>query len=100
MAITELNVPKNITFVVEKIRLVGYTGFWMVVLMGIFLTRTFGEVDLQSTVLMEVFGYNNICVYFDHPPSTFILPWLWAVTLVLLLSYITAHWLQMRAEVV
>ena len=99
MAITELNVPKNITFVVEKIRLVGYTGFWMVVLMGIFLTKAFGEVDLQSTVLMEVFGYNNICVYFDHPPSTFILPWLWAVTLVLLLSYITAHWLQMRAEV-
>ena len=56
MAITELNVPKNITFVVEKIRLVGYTGFWIVVLMGIFLTKTFGEVDLQSTVLMEVFG--------------------------------------------
>jgi len=89
----------DLTFVVEKIRLVGYAGFWVVVLAGIFLTKTFGNVDLQHTVLMQVFGYNNICVYFDHPPSTYVLPLLWAITFVLLLSYMTAHWLQMRAEV-
>jgi len=93
------SINHDITFVVEKIRLVGYIGFWMVVLTGIFLTKMFGNVDLQNTILMKVFGYNNICVYFDYPPSTYVLPWLWAVTLVLLLCYMTAHWLQMRAEV-
>jgi len=89
----------DIAFVVEKIRLVGYAGFWVVVLTGIFLTTAFGDVNLQETVLMKVFGYNNICVYFDHPPSNYVLPLLWAVTLVLLLCYMAAHWLQMRAEV-
>ena len=77
----------------------GYCGFWLVVLTGIFLTRNFSDVNLEETLLVEVFGYNNICVYFDFPPSTYVLPLLWAVTLVALLAYIAAHWLQMRAEV-
>jgi CRP-like cAMP-binding protein len=47
----------------------------------------------------EVFGYNNICIYFDHPPATYFLPTLWAITLVLLMSYMGAAWLLMRAEV-
>lgn len=88
-----------IDFVVEKVRLYGYAGFWVVVLVGIVLTRAFSGQDLENSLLVQVFGYNNICVYFDYPPSNYILPFLWAITLVLLLSYITAHWLQMRAEV-
>jgi len=88
-----------IVIVVEKLRLLGYAGFWIVVLTGIVLTKLFSHVDMQHNLLTEVFGYNNICVYFDSPPSTYILPFLWAVTLVFLLSYLAAHWLQLKSEV-
>lgn len=88
----------DLSFVVEKLRLAGYGGFWVVVATGIALTKAFGNVDLETTVLARVFGYNNVCVNFDHPPSTYVLPLLWAITLVLLLAYIGGHWLQMRAE--
>ncbi len=89
----------TLNLVVERLRLMGYAGFWIVVVTGIVLTRLFSGIDLDDTLLMRVFGYNNICVYFDYPPSTFVLPGLWAVTLALLLTYIAGHWLQMRAEV-
>jgi hypothetical protein len=90
---------ETLCFVVEKLRLRGYAGFWVVVLTGIVLTRYFSGLDMESTLLHEVFGYNNICVFFDYPPSNYVLPFLWAITLVLLLMYVTAHWLHMRAEV-
>lgn len=93
------SVDKSITFAVEKLRLAGYAGFWVVVVTGIVLTRFFSGIDLNDTLLVQVFGYNNICVYFDYPPSNYVLPFLWAITLVLLLTYIAAHWLRMRAEV-
>lgn len=101
MAINQHGSPEvqPLAFVVEKLRLIGYGSFWVVVLTGIALTKIFGHVHLDETVLVEVFGYNNICVYFDHPPSTYVLPLLWAITLVLMLGYMGAHWLQMRAEV-
>jgi hypothetical protein len=89
----------DLALVVEKIQLLGYVGFWIIVLVGVILTRFFSHVNLQDTLLTQVFGYNNICVYFDYPPATYVLPLLWAVTLVLLLGYIATHWLQMRAEV-
>jgi len=89
----------ELRLVVEKLRLLGYSGFWIVVISGIVLTRFFSDVVLEKSLLVEVFGYNNICVYFDTPPSTYVLPFLWAFTLVLMLTYIVVHWLHMRAEV-
>jgi hypothetical protein len=89
----------DISFVVEEFRVAGYAGFWLVVLTGVVLTRLYGGVDMGQTVLMQVFGYNNICVYFDFAPATYVLPFLWAVTLVMLLCYLGAQWLQMRGEV-
>lgn len=88
----------SIVIVVEKLRLWGYLGFWIVVLTGVILTKLFSGIDLEKSLLTKVFGYNNICVYFDSPPSTYVLPFLWAITLVLLLAYLTAHWLQMKGE--
>lgn len=90
---------RTIKLVVEELRLLGYGGFWVVVVVGILLTRFVTKLDMEGTALMAVFGYNNICVYFDYAPSNSVLPILWAFTLVLLLTYITAHWLQMRGEV-
>jgi len=95
----KLSEDSDLVLVVEKIRLFGYIGFWVIVVTGVTLTKVFGRIDLDDTLLTKVFGYNNICVYFDYPPATYILPLLWAITLVFLLGYIVAHWLQMRTEV-
>jgi hypothetical protein len=93
------NFKPDIRLVVEKLRLIGYAGFWVVVITGIVLTRMFADLDIENSLLTEVFGYNNICVYFDYAPSTSVLPFLWAVTLVFLLLYIVVHWIHMRNEV-
>ena len=90
---------ESLSFVVEKLRLRGYLGFWIVVISGIVMTRFFSGVDLENSLLVQVFGYNNICVYFDYPPSNYLLPALWAITMVMLLMYIGADWLHMRSEV-
>ncbi len=89
----------DISFVVEELRLGGYVGFWLIVLTGMVLTRAYSGIDLSDTLLTRVFGYNNICIYFDFAPATFVLPFLWAITLTMLLCYLGAQWLQMRAEV-
>lgn len=90
---------ESLVLVVEKLRLQGYAAFWVVVGTGIVLTRRFSGLDLSDTLLVQVFGYNNICVYFDYPPANYVLPGLWAIALVLLLMYVAGHWLHMRAEV-
>lgn len=89
----------NIVLSIEKLQLLGYSSFWIIVLVGIFLTDIFANIDLDNTLLLEVFGYNNICIYFDFPPSTYILPLLWSVTLVFLLLYLVTNWLQMKKQV-
>ena len=96
---TVLSKDGALVLVVDRLRILGYAAFCVVVIVGIVLTHAFAGIDPQRTLFREVFGYNNVCVYFDHPPSSYVLPLLWAITLVLLLVYITAHWLQMRAEV-
>lgn len=78
----------DISFVVEELRLAGYAAFWVLVLTGAVLTRLYGHVDMHDTVLTRVFGYNNICVFFDYPPATYVLPFLWAITLAMLLCYL------------
>jgi hypothetical protein len=94
-----LSDSNDLTLVVEKLRLRAYASFLVVVLVGILLTNLFANIDLNDSLLMQVFGFNNICVYFDYPPSTYVLPFLWAITLVLMLQYMVAHWLQMSAQV-
>jgi hypothetical protein len=88
----------SLLIVVEKVRLLGYACFWGVVATGIFLTYRFSSLDLDDNLLRDVYGYNNICVYFDTPPSTYVLPFLWAGALVFLLAYLAAHWMHMRSE--
>ncbi|WP_299490664.1 hypothetical protein [Acaryochloris sp. IP29b_bin.137] len=84
-----------ITLTVEKLQLLSYLSFWIIVMTGIFLTERFSDIDLENTTFQEVIGYNNICIYFDTPPSTYVLPFFWAITLVIFLIYLVANWLQM-----
>jgi len=83
----------------EKVRIIGYSGFWIIVGTGVLLTRNFSGVDLDDNLLTRVFGYNNICVNFDFPPSTIVLPLLWALTLSGLLVYMASEIFVMKTQV-
>jgi len=72
----------------EMLRMYGFFGFMMIVATGIFLTKMFSGLDLDNTLLTKVFGYNNICVYFDFPPSTYVLPIMWAPVMCIFLLYV------------
>ena len=49
----------------------------------IVLTRMFtvpaGALDLEDNVLINTFGYNNICVYIDDLPAKYVAIWLWCI---------------------
>jgi hypothetical protein len=51
--------------------------FVAMVLTGGILTYFFSGVDLAHTPLTAAYGYNNVCVVFDNPPSTYICPVFW-----------------------
>jgi hypothetical protein len=51
--------------------------FVAMVLTGGILTIFFSGVDFAHTPLISVYGYNNVCVVFDSPPSTYICPVYW-----------------------
>lgn len=72
---------------VERLRLYSYAGMWTIMVTGVILTQAFAEIDQNDTLLVSVYGYNNVCVNFDFPPSTYVLPVMWAVTLCLFLCY-------------
>jgi hypothetical protein len=90
----------GVLFVVEVMRIIGYSMFWVVVIVGYLLTTQVAKIDLDDTLLTKVFGYNNICVFFDYPPATFVLPLVWGLCLVAMLGYVLTHHMQIRAECV
>jgi len=72
--------------------------FWITVLVSMVLTMYSG-LDTSKSPLITVFGYNNICVNFDFPPSTYVLPCLYAVTVVFLFATIVICIEQARVVV-
>lgn len=58
----------------EALRLCALIGMSLVILCGVVLTKLFGHMADEMT---ETFGYDNACVYFDLPPSTYVLPLLY-----------------------
>ena len=63
-----------------------YSFVAMVVTGGI-LTLLFSGTDLKTTPLMAYYGYNNVCVVFDSPPSTYICPVYWFFVAYLIVRY-------------
>jgi len=90
--------PGELRVRVELVRLLAYLGFWFIVALGVILTKANDSVPggEDNSLLTKVFGYNNICVYFDFAPSNHVLPIFWAFTMVLLLGYIVLTFLMMR----
>lgn len=61
--------------------------FGAMIVTGAILTRFFSGVDMANTPIMRFWGYNNVCVVFDSPPSTYICPVYWFFIGYLLVRY-------------
>ena len=75
------------TIIVEKLRLIAYACFWGTIVVGVVLTSAFADIDTDDTLLLSVYGFNNVCVNFDFAPATYVLPALWAITMVFFIAY-------------
>lgn len=69
----------EVSVVIEEIRVALYASFIGIIVIGIILTRSFASVDYDDNFLTRVFGNTNVCIYFDFPPSTYVLPALYNV---------------------
>ena len=78
----------------EGLRLYAYVCFWVVVLIGGWLTIYYSDVKFDDNPLIHHFGYNNICIFFDTYPATFVLPSIWVINFLLIVSYIVTSWLR------
>ncbi len=61
--------------------------FGAMIVTGSILTRFFSGINMAETPIMRFWGYNNICVVFDSPPSTYICPVYWFFIGYLLVRY-------------
>ena len=78
----------------EGIRFYAYLSFWVLVIIGSWLTLYHSDVDFQNNPLMHMFGYNNICILFDTYPATYVLPSIWVISFLLLVLYIITSWIR------
>jgi len=54
----------------ESIRQIAYAAFWSMCVLAILLSTTMIPPKvIEESDLKDVFGYNNICVYWDYTPS-------------------------------
>ena len=83
---------------VEHLRLYTYVSFVLLVVTGMVLTKAFAHVDMQTTLLVRMYGYNNVCVWFDFPPATYVLPILWVVTLAFFLAFSFASSMRLQSD--
>lgn len=56
------------------------------VVMGVVLTKTNVTGD-YGKLIRDVFGIENLCIYFDYPPSTYVLPSIWSIALMFIYAY-------------
>ena len=80
--------------VVEEFRFYWYLLFCVMTLLGYILTVNFAEsyfgCDKYPALLTSVFGSLNMCVYYDFPPVTYVLPSLYSIVVVLAYLYVIA----------
>ena len=81
----------------EALRLIAYSAFWAMVLFAICMHSLFVRgVDMEDTPLVRLFGYNNICIYWDYTPSRELTAMFYPLVEYPLLAYVVLNWLQVR----
>ena len=90
----------NLFVVVETFRFIFYLWFLLVMVVGILLTLTLSYVPEYKKIIRKLFGSINVCVFFDYPPATYVLPSLYAVWPVIVFQYailsIFRAWISME----
>ena len=86
--IKDVGGEKEINFfvVVEMFRFLFYLWFVIIMITGISLTLVFTE-EKYSEIIKTIFGSINVCVFFDFPPSIYVLPSLYAIWPVIIFIY-------------
>lgn len=80
----------------ELLRLVAYGMFWVMVLVAMFVTLVVMQKDLTHTPLIEMFGYNNICIFWDYSPAREVAALIYAFVEVPLVGYLFLNFLSIR----
>ena len=83
----------------ETMRVAAYLGFWSMVLLAIIVTSVAVDVDMNTTPLIETFGYNNICIYWDYSPAREIAAMFYPIVEYPLVAYVVLTFLQYKASV-
>ena len=90
----------NLFVVVETFRFIFYLWFLLVIIVGILLTLTLSYNPEYKKIIRKIFGSINVCVFFDYPPATYVLPSLYAVWPVIVFQYavlsIFRAWISME----
>jgi len=82
----------------EAIRQAAYLAFWGMVGFAVVCTKTWVEIDMNETVLMKTFGFNNICVNWDYSPAREYTSLVYPLFEYLFLLYIVISFLQIMAQ--
>lgn len=81
----------EIKVVVEDMRFFFYLMLLLILFVGYVLTKVFTPSYIRcknySKILTDVFGSLSICVYFDFPPATYVLPTLYTFQVILAYLY-------------
>lgn len=87
----------TITINPEILRFYAFGFFWMMTIVAIPLTLIFNPDTLEDNPILEYFGVNNICVFFDTMPARGVLPTLWPISMVCFFLYYMTTFLQQYA---
>jgi len=81
----------------EVIRIVAYVNFWLMVLFAYTITGLFVDEELiKNSPLVETFGYNNICILWDFPPSRVATAMFYPLVEIPLLLYVVFNFLRIK----
>lgn len=75
----------------EFFRFVGYVNFWIMVAISIIVTKATVVIPSPNP-LEEIFGYTNICIYFDYDPARVVASMLYPLVEFSLVLYVVTNW--------
>jgi len=94
--VVDMNGEKRfeLTLVVEQLRFAMYSSFLFIIILGYTLSKAFADIDYEDNFLKNVFGSTNVCIYFDFPPSTYVLPAIYNIVVLGGVAYALASYVR------
>lgn len=84
----ETYVDVHIELVPEAFRMWFYYGFFIYTFLAVFISSNWSDqLDLEDNVFIDLYGGNNICLFYDFPPFSYFGAILWFPQLFNILCY-------------